>query len=532
MIDSKINISELQKKKVLAPFFSSPLSFIPGQDPLGLLIISERTFRTLLPGLNNVTSRIRYYSFYCWFFDFYSREIGTPDKRTQFDYLRRGEYLFALLAAYHGWQGIPGINRATHLLDKDKPEQSLLEGTQEDSGVFEGSYWKNGRGVFGQNYVNSMVQIGLLREQDDNNGIYIRTSFDKEGRVSGRQIAEAFKESIGSAIERKLIDAINSGSVSTQLLEEFGEPLDMKRIVFGSTEQKLLWQLLTGPDEPKQEYSNSFRKQTFRFLLETAKDNEFELGQLPFVLHAYEDKGIWNGQRDEAWTLWYYFQLDQFWHIVATGSLSAFLNQLKAEHSGAWCNEDKFIQNLSKEVSDRMASQYGLNETSSFENVPIEGLSEDELVRKMLRNDVDSIDTIVAGILLLRKLHAENSVYYDLLEGLSVKHQVQAPGNYLNSIKLLLELKKEPLEKFVGQFVLQFVILRHQWVAYRKMTVGQSTEKLIREDGLIRFVDAIEYGYSDARLITAINFLRDLELVDKEDSLSADGEQLLDDMRA
>ncbi len=514
---------------MLAPFLSSPLSFIPGQDPLGLLIISERTFRTILPGLNNVTSRIRYYSFYCWFFDFYAREVGTIDKRTQFDYLRRAEYLLALLAAYHGWQGISGITKATLLLKKDEPSQSLLKGTQEETNLFEGSYWKNGRGVFGQNYVNSMVQIGLLREQEENSGVFIRTSFEKEGRVSGRQIADAFRANIGSDIEQQLIESIMSGLVKTELLETFKSPLDMKKVALGSDEHKLLWRLLTGPDEPKQEYSNDYRKKTFRFLLETAKSGTFEVGQLPFVLHAYDDKGKWNGEQDEAWTLWYYFQLDQFWHIVSTGSLSALLSQLKIESSGAWCNETEFVSGFSQKVSRSLASQCRLYGVVSFEQLTVVD-SEDQLVRVMHLNDSDPIGKVAAGMLLLRKLYTENSANFDLLNKLSLKHQVNAPGNYLNSMKSLLRLKDEPLAVFVEQFILQFVILRHQWVAYRKMTLGQSTEKLIREDGLIRFVDTIEYGYSDARLNTTINFLRDLELLDEQNAISVGGEQVLKEL--
>ena len=43
---------------------NKPLSV--GLNPLGIRTASEQLFTTLLPGLNVVTLRIRYYSFYCW----------------------------------------------------------------------------------------------------------------------------------------------------------------------------------------------------------------------------------------------------------------------------------------------------------------------------------------------------------------------------------------------------------------------------------------------------------------------------------
>ncbi len=56
----------IKPNESIAPFFSERMTFIRGLDPLGLQNTSDATFTLLLPGLNNVTGRIRYYSFYCW----------------------------------------------------------------------------------------------------------------------------------------------------------------------------------------------------------------------------------------------------------------------------------------------------------------------------------------------------------------------------------------------------------------------------------------------------------------------------------
>ena len=49
----------LKNSESLYPFFGNKMSFIRGLDPLGLQNNSEATFAMLLPGLNNVTGRLR-----------------------------------------------------------------------------------------------------------------------------------------------------------------------------------------------------------------------------------------------------------------------------------------------------------------------------------------------------------------------------------------------------------------------------------------------------------------------------------------
>ncbi|WP_322548920.1 hypothetical protein [Flavobacterium psychraquaticum] len=51
------------------------------------------------------------------------------------------------------------------------------------------------------------------------------------------------------------------------------------------------------------------------------------------------------------------------------------------------------------------------------------------------------------------------------------------------------------------------------------MNNTQSTEKFIREDGLIRFIDNVDYAYSSPRLNTLVNFLKELQLINEEKTI-------------
>lgn len=64
----------LQKGNSIYPFWGENVNLITGLDPLGLQVTSEATYATMLPGLSNLTNRLRYYGFYCWLIDFSSKK--------------------------------------------------------------------------------------------------------------------------------------------------------------------------------------------------------------------------------------------------------------------------------------------------------------------------------------------------------------------------------------------------------------------------------------------------------------------------
>lgn len=77
----------------ITPFLGDNNTLSVGLNPLGIRTASEQLFTTLLPGLNVVTLRIRYYSFYCWLLKcFYTNR--TEAKRLDLQrYLRMSKVL-------------------------------------------------------------------------------------------------------------------------------------------------------------------------------------------------------------------------------------------------------------------------------------------------------------------------------------------------------------------------------------------------------------------------------------------------------
>jgi hypothetical protein len=64
-----------------------------GLDPLGMQTGSVNIYQRLLPGISNVTLRIRYYGLYAWLARTYAKEIGDTNPKTWQRFIRRTEAL-------------------------------------------------------------------------------------------------------------------------------------------------------------------------------------------------------------------------------------------------------------------------------------------------------------------------------------------------------------------------------------------------------------------------------------------------------
>ena len=53
------------------PFWAKSGNFVRGRDPLGVQNSSISVYATLLPGMTNLTLRLRYYGMYLWLLDEY-----------------------------------------------------------------------------------------------------------------------------------------------------------------------------------------------------------------------------------------------------------------------------------------------------------------------------------------------------------------------------------------------------------------------------------------------------------------------------
>lgn len=508
-----MSIRQFETAQVKAPFLGKPHYPISGLDQLGLNLTSERIFDLLLPGLNNVTGRIRYYSFYCWFFDWYASQVRTTSRSKQNSYLRRAEFLLSLVAAHKELSGVPGITKALSIYAESDENIDLTNGTQEGF-KSEGSYWKNPRGVLGQYYISSIKQMGILGDQGDKEGLYVRTDFQHETKVSGKQLADAFGLNISNT-SNVFAKAIENNFVTKTDLELLSNEFNMLNIPNDSEEQQLLWQLFSGVDRPKESDETYFRKDTIKLLLSNVDMNDsdvkYEQLNVPFSIYS----NGWNDDYSTSQKLWYFFIVEQFWSVSSTGCLDAFLKILDEQSKNNWIDEIELVDHIISKVLDLFGTE-GVNvESDLFFGNPFMEHSIEELVY-LSKTETDPYIKISFSLCAIQKLVLENSASKDELLEISNRFKIHTASSFLVSYDDFKLKQDLTIKEFVRYFLTRNIINRHHFVALRKLNATQNSAKFYREDGMIRLVDHFMYDYSSPRIHTLVDFMRDLSIIDAD----------------
>lgn len=523
-----MSIRQFETNQVKAPFLGKPHYPISGLDQLGLNLTSERIFDLLLPGLNNVTQRIRYYSFYCWFFDWYASTIRNTSRSKQNNYLRRAEFLLALIAAYKNLGGIPGITKALTIFEISDETIDLKLGTQEGA-LSEGSYWKNPRGVLGQYYISSIKQMGILGDQGDKEGLYIRTDFEHQTKVSGKQLADAFTQNTSESLSI-FTKAIENNIITKNELELLSSDFNMLIIPDGSEEQRLLWKLFSGVDRPKENQETYFRKETIKLLLSNISQYQHEekYNQLNVPFSIYNNG--WNTEYSTTEKLWYFFILEQFWSVACTGCLDAFLNILDQQSLNNWIDEIELINHITTKINEQFTAKSANTTKDLFFESPFMEQSIEELVQ-LSKKEADPYIKIVFALDAIQKLYLENKNSVNELLVLSNTFKIHTASSFLLSYNDFDSKRYLTISQFIKFFLTQYVINRHHFVALRKLNATQNSAKFYREDGMIRLVDHFYYDYSSPRIHTLFDFMCDLKIIDSETTtLTIKGLKLLNNL--
>jgi hypothetical protein len=125
-----------------------------GLDPLGMQNSSINLYQRLLPGISNVTLRMRYYGLYAWLADLYAR---STDMRKWQQVIRRAEALYALVAVTGGDDaGVSGSRWARRKLAANSGRVSFAEDA--DPGGAAPPYLQQKLGAYGAAYGSQQLR--------------------------------------------------------------------------------------------------------------------------------------------------------------------------------------------------------------------------------------------------------------------------------------------------------------------------------------------------------------------------------------
>lgn len=500
-----------------------------GIDPLGMQNTSVVLYQALMPGISNVTLRVRYYGLYAWLLDWYARESGSTDPEEWRRYVRRAEALYALVAAHAGGQqGVAGIEWAQRALAES--DGSVID-FEEGAAVYLKQKW----GAFGAAYGSQLIEIGLFQPSDS-----YETPLLTDG--AGVRVAQAFEGMLGEQA-RILRQAITIATVSRDALTRLAVLLP-GAIEDGSEEQRAYRDLIFHADDSLPA-SGQPRRRTLRLVLAvaallgrapTANDVRWTLyaGQSPDGEPLVLADDALLAHRQHWWT----YQANDLCHLCLETLLKFALDRLGHYPDGAPLDAliQACIDAWLAAVDGPPATWADLRERQAL---AANAFSADDPHAEWSR-----CRAILAGAGRSsdRTCSAETAwEALNLLATLERRLAEQEPDGYATlpdpSESLTRSLRSEaaylaandeaPFRDTLEGLLWGRVLRRHLWVAMKKLRYQKDYTFLLElDDGRVRLRDKDGPALTNPRLAPAITFLRDLHLLDAA-GLTPDGAALL-----
>lgn len=523
----------LQGGKTIYPFWGTSISLITGLDPLSLQTTSEATYATMLPGISNLTNRLRYYGFYCWLLDFYFKKEKKVNSTEQYKFIRRAELMIAIIMQSERKEvlQITGSSFAANLINSQIGKSfDLAEGADKD-GTDKVVYWKYSSGAFGQYYFGPMRALSLVVAATNNDGdvIYNVSQPHPRQKVSGHELANAFSESLTPRIKEVFYKSIKNGKLYRSDIPELIEYFAIDKIDTKSTEWRLYVAMLLDKDEPSQEIEENFtyhRRESILELIQGAVDIRNEYDWQRFLLKAYELKlGTVQKPLSETIKGWYTYKFNEYYQYACGAIFWATLQHLynlqKDQYLPSFVNI--LASAITKEICKTVKNT--TPESSLFEI--LSGITKDQDEETLYfgiktKSDSSPAEAAKNGFLLLFRLYLENKELLHPLKELMNRKQMIREGNMVDGLLSFHTAESDTIKDFVKLFLLRKIIYRHQMVAIRKMGNGtQSTHKFIVEEQYIRFIDTFPPRATSPRMLALRNLLSDLGIIDETGVLSS-----------
>lgn len=487
-----------------------------GLDPLGIQNSGVLLYQALLPGISNVTLRMRYYAYYCWISEAYARRGASSDFEAWRSWVRRAEALYALVAARAGETGVGGVEWANRRLATGKKTIDFAAAASTDAS--QERYLRQSLGVFGGAYYSQMVEIGLFTQ--NKHGIQIAT------RELGKRAASLFAEAIGTAAEKLLLKKIKDASVSIRELDSL-TVIAPSKIPKKSDEREFYETLLFGGNADPNA-SDASRAATLRLILDTAEAIEELPGPEDVRWHLFDapEKPLpapLEGQRLN-WEVYQCQDLVQ----VASAALLAWAISLMNGHDGGISFPDlraEIITHLEARNDNRFARSWSdLRLADGIPKFDFRGAWGTITGRAGSPGDKAVLAIELMAALDYRVLHRA-----DLAEGIDHELPRRGSAHSLRTELAWLRLREDrSVIELIAEYIMERVVRRHGWVAMQKLRRQQDYTFLFEtHDGRLVFLKGYQPVATTPRLKPAIDFLCDIHLLD-DDGLTVGGRRVLE----
>jgi hypothetical protein len=490
-----------------------------GLDPLGMQNTSVGLYQKLLPGISNVTLRIRYYGFYAWLSSIYADRIGDTNPKTWQRFIRRAEALYALVAQRHGSEhGVAGIQWAQRRLTDTPPaEISFADDAEPGSPTY---YLKQPWGAYGAAYASQLFEIGIFSAAGSHQ---IPVPSVQIGEALARELASGF-----GALGDRYIDAIERGAVSLLDLDAF-MPMTPSGILRDTAERQIYQNLLFA-EAGLGRLEDLDRRKSLILILNLAQ----QLGHAPDSMDVRW--ALYAGCLPDGTALavpgadlqrhsqrWWVYQANDLAHVCFEALLKFVLDALETHPGGIPLARliTDCVADITASVDPQPKSWADfLDETVPALNAwssdsPVSEATLTQEVMKAARPDqFCGPEGAYTALRLLAVLHNRvRASVKDIREELGA-YDPSAFRSLLTELSFLDNHMQADFAVTVAGLIEERVIRRHLWIALRKLRYqGDYTFLIETDDGRVHLREKDGPVFTNPRLAPTITFLKDIHLL-------------------
>lgn len=518
------------------PFWAKSADFVRGRDPLGIQNSSIAVYSILLPGMTNLTLRLRYYGFYLWLLDEYHNlpadHYFKQNVRGQYNFIRRAELILSyfMVNKFPTEQSVVGSNFALKYFD-DLNKRSFYDigiGADKFSETPKNSvYWDYSSGAFGQYYVGSLMALQLVD---------IKTGGYFERTEKGKQLADVYRDSIEDKSTIKLfLKRIEEGKLygpDLDVLTDFA----LNKSIVASSEEAFYLDLLLDYDGQKFKNTKGIlsyqRKDSIALFLTYLAANDAKEAWKDFPLTIYNAYLKNHTEiKNDASLGWYYYFLNEIVHFSLEAVFWGMLVQMEQKQLSIVDFIETITQSVLEHESNNFDDLGNLTVSEVIEIVATFEATTSDYINYINENVKQNyfITGLCDGIFLLLKLYTESEITIAYLEQYATDFALfDKNGNALSVFKNNITNNKHLKFADFVRSIVKSIINDHTAIAYRKMGNGEKNLlKFILEDNYLIHIETMKPNFTSPRTKTLYNFLIDLGLISKEGVLSEKANQLI-----
>lgn len=514
------------------PFWAENSGFMTGRDPLGIQNSSITVYAALLPGMTNLTLRLRYYGLYCWLLNEYNNLDLDSEKKTlqhHYSFIRRAELTisFLMLSMDPEVTSIVGTLFAGRHLQEfwDKGSFNIALGADKTKSTKKGSvYWDYSSGALGQYYAGSLIALDLI---ETSNKFFLI-------REKGKKLALAFDNNINNKAKHAFLEVLRTGTLKSTDIDLLSNFI-ITNIHYNSPEWRFYKFLLLENDGQKNRTSDnkipSNRKDTFSLFLNFTKDRKIDW--FPEQQFIQVSSGILTSDTSFGW---YYYYINEAIHYCIETIFWGMLEEL----DGKSIPVNQYILDIANSITKELQTLYDqINDQETLKEV-IDSLPATELpealsqLENLTKSPRQATRAMGFAFSLFLEIFSITKDKRDRINDFENKYYLLFQKGHISEfIRNYIDNHLESSLVDYMKYIIKTIINDHISTAYRKMGSGEANlVKFVIEDGMIGHIQTMTPRFTNPRLSTLQNFLLDLGFINNAGKVTESGLDLVNEISA